>query len=294
MRSKQLLFGVVTVCLFTRVVGAQISGVTYRRVLLPVVVERPVPGAAGSLWQTDLGLTNEGSSPMWLFPIQFLGVLCEPVVCASPNTRLSAGLTIPGHVYYFDTPNSFFGPGSPPTNGVVLHAEDQYADSLRISLRVHDLSRQDKSWGATIPVVPENRFVQSVTLPGLPGENSNFRVNIRIYSLEIDVPVQVDMQAFATNPNQFDDETARDASLGTKRFSLNTPTTAEIRVGNQRSGSSSSYVSISDLQSITGGTTAPLYRLEITSATTGVPIWAFASVTNNETQEVTVIGPADH
>jgi hypothetical protein len=58
---------------------------------------------------------------------------------------LPGGLTIPGTIYYFNQ-------GTPPSNGVILHAENTYADSLRVSLRVHDLSRQAQSFGATIPV----------------------------------------------------------------------------------------------------------------------------------------------
>jgi hypothetical protein len=287
MRLKQILIGSFLVCLSASVVSAQVPGVTYRRVLLPVVVETPVPGALGSLWKTDLGLTNDGSSAIWVYPIQFLGVLCEPVICASPNTHLPAGLTVPATIYYF-------GQGTPPTNGVILHAEDAYADSLRVSLRVHDLSRQDKSFGAIVPVVPENRFVPALSLLGLPGEDPNFRLNLRFYSLTTDTNVQVRVQAFATNPHQDVIDGVQDVLLGSQSFSLLPPSPGGSGPGSQPPGSAPSYLSIGDLKTITGGKTAPLYRLEISSATPGVTIWAFATITNNDTQEVTVIAPADH
>jgi len=287
MRFKKVSIGFFLFCSFNSVVFAQVHGVAYRRVLLPVVVGTPVPGALGSLWKTDLSLTNEGTSAMWVYPIQFLGVLCEPLFCASQNTQVPGGLTIPAIIYYF-------GQGTPPSSGVVLHVEDTYADSLRVSLRVHDLSRQAESFGATIPVVPESRFVHAVTLPLLPGEDPKFRLNLRIYSLAIDSPVQVDIVAFATDPNQDVIENAKDVMLGSRTFSLLLPAPGGQGAGSQPAGSAPSYLSIGDVSTITGGKTSPRYRLEISSATPGATIWAFATITNNDTQEVTIVGPADH
>jgi hypothetical protein len=50
-----------------------------------------------------------------------------------------------------------------------------------------------------------------------------------------------------------------------------------------------SGIVIGDL--LTGTESAGPVRIEVQSATPGVPIWAFASVTNNATQHVTVIVP---
>ncbi len=282
MTIKRLFFNFLLVCALSTAVYAQ-QEVAYRRVLLPVVVNGPTPvaGAFGSQWITDLGLTNVGASAMFLYPIESFGAfLCEPILCATPYTHLPAGLTIPSRVYYF-------GKGSPPSNGVVLHVEDQFADSLRVSLRVHDLSRQDKSWGATIPVVPEGRFAHSVSLLALPGQDPNFRVNVRIYSLTIDSPVQINVQAFATTPNF-------NVLLGNQTLSLASPLPSGSGPGTSPAGSAPSYLFIGDPRAVIGSTTPPLYRVEITSTTPGATIWAFATITNNDTQEVTVVAPAEH
>ena len=287
MTFKRLSFGFVISFLLTIDASAQVSGVTYRRILLPVVVEVPVPGALGSLWRTDLGLTNAGPSPMWVYPIAH-GPLCgNPVACTFSDTRLPPGLTVRGTVYYFEQ-------GTPPSNGVVLHAEDRYADSLRVALRVLDVSRQAKSWGASLPVVPENRFLSAVTLTSLPGDDPNFRVSLRIYSLMTDVTVQVDVQAFAINPFQDPIDGVQDISLGTTRFSLNLPADVGVGTGSQPPGSAPSFLFIGDSKFVTGGKSTPRFRLEITSATPGATIWAFATITNNDTQEVTVVAPAEH
>jgi len=50
-----------------------------------------------------------------------------------------------------------------------------------------------------VPVVPENRFADSVTLLALPGQDPNFRVNVRFYSLNTDAPVDVNVRAYAMN-----------------------------------------------------------------------------------------------
>jgi hypothetical protein len=266
---------------------AQIAGVQYRRLLLPVVVDAPVPGANGSQWETVLSLTNLAASQVWVYPV-VSGGNCSATGCDSPNTSIPARLTIPAITY-----TSLLATGTPPSNGVILHVDDRFADLMRVSLRVHDVSRQAKSWGTTLPVVPENRFADSVSLLALPGQDPNFRVNVRIYSLKTDAPVQVMVRVFATTQKVRFDTSAEDVFAGSLNVLLTPPGTDDSLPGHPPDVVPA-HAFIGDLTAITGGTLPSLFRLEVTSATPGATIWALASITNNDTQEVTVVAPAEH
>jgi len=267
----------------------QIAGVKYRRVLLPVVLDgpAPVPGAFGSLWETVLLLTNEGSSSAYVNPV-WRNLI--PGDVGTPDEILSPRVTVRARIY-----TTWFSRDAPSKNGVILRVEDQYADALRISLRVHDLTRQDKAWGTMIPIVPENRFADSVTLLALPGQDPNFRVNVRFYSLNTDAPVQVKVQAFAMNTSFASQPSFEDAFAGSQTITLPKPATPDWLPGQlQPPDVSPNFFFLGDLGSVTNGAPPPLMRLEISSMTPAATIWAFATITNNDTQEVTIVAPAEH
>lgn len=270
---------------------AQVSGVSYRRCLLPVVLDgrAPVPGALGSLWRTVLTLSNEGDAPINVYPLwSFCSFDCPappdevipPHLSSQPQTYTSA-----------ETVN-----GSSP-NGVILYVEDRYAAALQMTLRVHDVTRQETAWGTMVPIVPERRFSSAVSLPALPAQDPKFRVNVRIYSLATDSPVDVRVRAFAMNqtpsvrPAQF-----QDTFLAERLVTLTTPAEPQwlAEVTSRPVNVLPEYLLIGDLASLTGGATVPAVRLELTSLTPGKTIWAFASITNNDTQEVTVVAPPEH
>jgi hypothetical protein len=173
--------------------------------------------------------------------------------------------------------------------------EEQYADTIRASLRVHVLSRQEKAWGSMVPIVPENRFTDAVTLLALPGQDLNFRVNVRFYSLNTNIPVQVTVQAFAMNTKFASNPSFEDTLLGTQTITLPKAAAPDwLPHYAQPPDVSPNYFFLSDFTTVTNGAPPPLMRLEIRSTTPGATIWAFATITNNDTQEVTVVSPAEH
>ena len=62
------------VCLFVLTISpnaspwfGQVSGKTYARVLLPIVLKEPTPGENGSLWATELTLANTSETSASVF-----------------------------------------------------------------------------------------------------------------------------------------------------------------------------------------------------------------------------------
>jgi hypothetical protein len=270
----------------------QVPGLTYRRYLLPVVADgpRPIPGAQGSSWETILTLTNEGETTLNVYPLR---TFCSFECPGPPDELIPPHLSVHSLTYTtWETVNR----ASP--SGVILYVEDRYADALHTSLRVHDLSRQQTAWGAMVPVVPERKFSGEVSLVALPGQDPRFRVNVRVYSLERTVPVDVRIRAFAMNQSitgRGIQPGFQDTFLAERVFTLAPPVEPQWEVtATKPVNVIPEYLSIGDFASLTGDSPAPLVRLEISSATPGKSIWAFASITNNETQELTVVIPAEH
>lgn len=291
LRYRRLLAVFIVVVACAPLLHAQIHGVTYRRMLLPVVLDgpNPVAGAQGSQWETVLLLTNEGPAPVYVNPV-LRPLACSATGCVSPDDILSPRVTVRSRIY-----TTSFSRDAPSRNGVILRVEDQYADAVRVSLRVHDLSRQASAWGSMVPVVPENRFADSVTLLALPGQDPNFRVNVRFYSLNTDAPVDVNVRAYAMNMQFASNPSFEDALAGSRTITLPKPAAPDWLPGYlQPPDVSPAFFYLGDLGSVTGGAPPPLVRLEISSATPEATIWAFATITNNETQEVTIVAPAEH
>jgi hypothetical protein len=200
---------------------------------------------------------------------------CSADGCESPDEILAPHVTVPARIY-----TTWFSKDAPSRNGVILRIEDQYADSIRASLRVHDLSRQDKAWGSMVPIVPENRFTDAVTLLALPGQDPNFRVNVRFYSLNTNIPVQVTVQAFAMNTRFASNPAFEDTALGTQTITLPKAAAPDwLPHYAQPPDVSPNYFFLSDFNAVTNGAPPPLMRLEIRSATPGATIWAFATIT---------------
>jgi hypothetical protein len=127
--------------------------------------------------------------------------------------------------------------------------------SLAMNLRVADVSREATSHGTEIPVVRANEFsTDGVALLGIPTD-PRFRITLRIYSLDrTDQPVRVVGISFV-----------RDVHLSTPADNFEP-----------------AYAEVSDLP-------RTVTRLLVISP--GTRVWAFITVTNNVTQQITTITP---
>lgn len=112
----------------------------YDRLLLPLTTGQ-VPGAFGSIWKTDIALTNLSDSPLTVVGFQQRGGC--PILCGPQPP-------IPPHATIFP---DVVASACPEVRGVLLWVERGRVGDLDVALRTHDLSRQNETWGTTIPVI---------------------------------------------------------------------------------------------------------------------------------------------
>ena len=260
---------------------AAVAQLTEYRVLLPVLYPAPLPGAYNSQWQTSFAVFNPTSTE---FTSQFCsGSRSGTLGCPRPyipETQLLPGETqtdlyAPGNTF-----SGYKGPGPrllyfTPFQGGSAPAP---ASALQFQLRAADISRASTNAGTEVPVVKQEQFRKSTTsLLNVP-VHPNFRLTLRLYETLLpisDFTVRVYDQA--TN-----------VAIGG----------ADVRLVFQNDHDLTSmfnppYLQIGDLTTlIPAGTQLPsTLRIEIEPRTSGSEFWAFVSITNNETQHLTLVTP---
>jgi len=232
------------------------------KLLLPILAPTPVPGGFGSLWTTQVTVVNVGTQS-----IRVSGLLQRcPFECIypdlPPNTTTDfspyTSRGIPGRFLWVDA--------------------DRRAD-IKIELRVRDLSRQLSTWGTEIPVIDEAKASrQTVQLLGVPVD-TEFRSLLRVYDFDpapghfVVVRVFVPRVFKPDSPNP--DELLKEISLP-----LSVPESPNEYPGYAQ-------LNIDGLADLSSGN----LRIEVAPTTTGLRFWAFVSVTNNDTQHVTLVTP---
>jgi len=224
------------------------------KLLLPVVITQPVPGAFGSLFTTEVFLRNASASTVEVS--QRMANACENC------TRIPAGSTVPLR---------------PETarqgQGAFVYI---YGGTVAGNLRVQDISRQSLTWGTELPIVrrsdastaplvivnvpTDQRFRQALRVYNFEG-NFAARIRIRITDLAIGRPLTDATMSLQASPQS--------------------PANSEFPAMLELTSLVTSFPEIAQVERV---------NIEITSLD-GVPIWAFASVTNNETQHITVLTP---
>ncbi|HEY2830053.1 MAG TPA: hypothetical protein VGJ88_08025 [Thermoanaerobaculia bacterium] len=233
-----------------------------QRILLPI---RPlyVPGALGSAWLTEVGLANLGDSALTVYGVPS----CTTEGCPS-SVQLAAHST--GWA-------GLIG-GQCSSQGMLLAVDTSRASDLALTERTHDTSRDANAWGVMVPVVRDDQMPPlRFSLVDVPMD-PRFRVMLRVYDIDPATPPSVRVRAYAEN---YPDGGGHADTLLTEfmpTFASNGQpfcvASAEILVSNDPLIKSASRV-----------------RFEIESLDGRRDYWAFASVTNNDTQEVSVIAP---
>lgn len=265
LRMRSLVAVVVTIAGLTCALNAQ---TTFENLLVPVIALSPLPGANGSMWSTSLLVRNTSA-----VPVQLSGVFqdCNGFSgCPPPDLLPEATYEILPAVNL----------GNPAT---ILAVPTGRSGDLVFTLRVQDLSRQSQTWGTTIPVVGETKFhSDAVWLLDLPISTS-FRNTLRIYEIDGRSPAQVVVRVFAIAPAHpiWLKAASPDRLLGEATVTLR-PGSRNITPG---------YAEIADLSKIASLIGVSRVAIQVQPLTPGLRIWSFASVTNNETQHVTVITP---
>lgn len=158
--------------------------------------------------------------------------------------------------------------------GVAFMAPREEADDLAFSLRIRDVSRAAEGFGTNIPVVRERDMYMNVLVP-LPDVplDPRYRVKVRVYAFDAYASNLVP-GASLTLVDAFGNRThlhkQMAAPCNTLACHATTPLFAEFDLAPGREGER-----------------ADLYVGSVPDAR----VWAFATVTNNETQQVTIVTP---
>ena len=235
------------------------STVTYDRVLLPLATGE-VPGAFGSRWWAEAVVHNADTVSRDFDADQYCISECPPRAIPPGQT---------GHVLFR---------GEPADNPGQIVFVEQPSNLVAFESRVQDLSRQAQTWGTEIPVVRENQFVtRPVELLNVPVDQ-RFRLMLRIYDIDgrNNGAVRVSVYPFP----------GRGASIGDIDLQLQPPTGRHPKY-------KPAYAQFSDVRNLipSGFNAGSVIGVRVTPLTPDLRIWAFVSVTNNETQHVTTITP---
>jgi hypothetical protein len=209
------------------------------------------PGAHGSQWVSEAAIANPAHWDIETYN-DIVPFECIDYPC---------GERLPGGSYV-----AFTGDGYP--NGIALIAPRAEAGNLAFSLRVRDTSRAAEGYGTQVPVVRERDMFRNteLTLLDLPVD-SRYRTKVRMYAFdagEHDAEVTVD-------------------------DGVRSPATYFVPV--RRNCSGRECHGIPWYAEVDLATTATDQRVNvyIRFGDPEAPAWAFASVTNNETQQVTIV-----
>ncbi len=151
--------------------------------------------------------------------------------------------------------------------GAVLHVPRNEAPQLAFALRVRDTSRQAEGFGTQVPVVREGDFIhgEQVALLDVPLD-PRYRVKLRMYAL---APITgINGQLVARDP-------ATGTAKSNRSFQL------------QQVGDDQHWYAELDLPAGAADERVNLYFSFPLDSTA----WAFATVTNNATQQVTIVTP---
>lgn len=227
----------------------------FERFLVPVFVP-PVKGRFGSEFRTELRLWNGSEvDRLQIFGLQYPCL----ILCPQPNLRdvpieLEPGARASGEEFE-------------PLGNPGLFIYTRKGGILGSFLRVYDVSRQAANYGAEIRLVHEREFKNASPLlfPGVPID-PRFRITLRIYS-----PGQSGALVSING-----DEPRPIELFGPTLFQPAYAVFTDFPVG-------SGVIDVSVWPPMTPvGPSPPIYP---------PPIWAFITITNNDTQQITTMHP---
>lgn len=237
----------------------------WQRILLPLI-DAEAPGANGALWRTDVSMLILGEETPEIHP-----TACEVFLeCFPYNPPLRR---------QFDALQSGFNVSS-GAGGQFIYVRAEDASRVRFNSRVYDSSRFQNTAGSEVPVVREPLFhTDSISLLNIP-ISSQYRHTLRIYDADARNGARVAIRIYAADDDQPRVAVTRTLFVPDNNFST---TSALLPVR-------PAYAQLDPMDLLTE-LDFRVMRIEVEPLDAGSRIWAFASITNNETNHVTVITP---
>lgn len=228
------------------------------KVLIPVLSRNGFPGRSGSSWVAELWARNSSDHDV-LFGSGYLLIVLPPGYPAirSRTTVMANELA---------------------ERGAIFVLERAFADEVHLSLRIADVSRRPISQGTEVPVVRErdwlSRPIEFLDVP------TGFAVRqmLRVYETDGTDETAVRVLVYPIRDNEPIAEAVLEPRGGARYFEGQTGAPA--------------YAEIADLVERFPQIVAhERLRIRLEPLTPGMRYWAFVTITDNMTQEVTVVSP---
>ena len=238
----------------------------YRAVIIPLTAG-PLPGAHGSIWESELRVFNASTQHTLAMPGReeiFSSPPMDPTVVIQRRR----------------TERVFLGRRDGSVDGHFLYVPDPLVGAAKFSLRVRDISENAGSLGVEVPVVGDDQSASGINLFDIPVD-PKYRATLRIYGFT-PAPMTVGVTILRESGDiplaQFEVELR---GIVTTEFVPFPPHPA--------------YIAIDPLVPAVRAAGGRV-RIELSNLGDNVSpppphIWAFVSVTNNETNQVTIITP---
>jgi hypothetical protein len=238
----------------------------YTPVIVPLTAGQ-LSGANGSIWDSELYIFNASTSLLRMpGPETFIVELpIDPAVIIAPRT----------------TDHVFMGRLINGMDGAFLFVPNPLKDAAKMSLRVRDLSKNAASLGTEVPVPSIDDGAGDITLIDIPVD-PKYRARLRIYAFT-EAPMNVGVKVFPASGDHAIE-------------SYNVELDGIIHIQPVELPPYPAYAAIDPLTPAVRGSGEERVRIEITNynAIVSPPppkIWAFISITNNDTQQVTTVTP---
>ncbi len=148
---------------------------------------------------------------------------------------------------------------------------------MDIVLRAQDLSRQSQTWGTSYPVVSEEQFTTGEFGLSDIAVGPQFRSMLRVYDLQSRGSGRLGLRVYAPSSGL-----SPDLLIGEYSLPFNYDPGSSILEPGYLEWSLWNLPELGPYETV---------RLALTPETSGLRFWGFVTVTNNETQHVTVIEP---
>ncbi len=258
MRSPaRLLFSLLVslLCLASSAYAQEEEG--YTRLLVPLTGYN-IPGVNGSIWTTEWTVFNGSAEQLYVggpFPFLSLSPMIQDNTVEAQQTK---------RLFLSETDRGM--------DGAWIYVPDASLEQLSMSLRVRDISVNAQSYGTSIPLVRRDEYKPAIRLIDVPVDPS-YRATLRVYSYS-DEPHPVLVTVYAANQAAPVDQYEVALHKNELRGIEETPRPA--------------YVQLDPLSDAVRAAGAAV-RIEVTSL--GAPVWAFVSISHNQTQQVTTVLP---
>jgi len=237
----------------------------YDRYLIPVTTGQ-VPGANGSLWSTEWVVRNNTN-----WPFAMIWNHCPPTVSPCPDTLMPPQTTT-------RRPVVSRGDGN---DGAYVYVPKPMLPPM--SLRVRDLSQNAQSFGTELPIVRDSDYRSWMELLDIPTD-PKYRATLRLYGPG-PAPHRIDVSVFSESTGQLVEQYSVELSgivhVSPEEFPLH-PAYAQLDPLTPAVRASGDRVRI---------VVSSYMWWSLISPPPPWPAYAFVSITNNETQQVTTVTP---